>query len=420
MTDYTSEPADAPLPQYAGPDELAAELLEPQREPLRIDDTALRCLLRAVYGASLRPEEGHYPRLMLHVPLKRDTELAPSLCFVDPIPLTAETLRKLSPAVPPYPLALVVDQAAEQRSTPVAIGTRRIDGGGFRLMPQLDYRVAVYNVGVYVRIDGPGAISVTDARVPADIRLWSLSGGRLVQGLDVFDCPVLGQASTDAYTAGVPNPHTSGAEQYHRIQRVLRGLLARVLGEASSIGHGGAFLQLPAGSQLSDVSAHLKLNHLVTSRVPLIELLQVLLNHDPSPLSDPAEERARTWEVQDRLKSLLDSVTHTARLSAMDGCVVLSRSLEPLAFGAKILTAGDVKCWRMPDRSMFADVAPYDLQRHGTRHGSVARFVGAVQGSRAFVISQDGEIRAFEHRGPGKVGVCEPYGCYFGSSPLEI
>lgn len=82
-----------------------------------------------------------------------------------------------------------------------------------------------------------------------------------------------------------------------------------------------------------------------------------------------------------------------ARMSRVDGAVLLRPSLDPIAFGAKLkaepwkglMTAGAVR---------FDAPQELDFAKLGTRHNSARDFVGACPGAVAFVASTDGPIRA--------------------------
>jgi hypothetical protein len=85
------------------------------------------------------------------------------------------------------------------------------------------------------------------------------------------------------------------------------------------------------------------------------------------------------------------------RASAVDGCVVLSRDLRLLGFGAEILT----KDADLPgDRRLLFDVDSQDnlsLERAlekvgGTRHRSAMRLCMKIAGALAVVVSQDGDL----------------------------
>jgi len=84
-------------------------------------------------------------------------------------------------------------------------------------------------------------------------------------------------------------------------------------------------------------------------------------------------------------------------LSRVDGAIVLNSQLEVLGFGAEITIN------KKPNRVCRARtsvanedrIADVDYNHFGTRHRSVMRYCAEVPGAVGFVISQDGDVRAF-------------------------
>ena len=115
----------------------------------------------------------------------------------------------------------------------------------------------------------------------------------------------------------------------------------------------------------------------------------------PEPLSAKAKEKEIT--------TYADLI---ARLTNVDGSVVLTKDLELLGFGAEILV--DEMKSRLPEMCFIG----YDnkeqtyktFKDHGMRHRAGYRFCDAVKGSVAFIISQDGMVEACT-KNDGKVYV---------------
>ncbi len=121
-----------------------------------------------------------------------------------------------------------------------------------------------------------------------------------------------------------------------------------------------------------------------------------------SRLSSAALEFQRKVSAQSMVSQLFalrshqivrERVNTLARLSRIDGAVLLRPSLDPIAFGAKL----KAEPWR---GSMTAGATRFDAPQEldfgklGTRHNSARDFVGACPGTVAFVASTDGPIRA--------------------------
>ena len=125
-----------------------------------------------------------------------------------------------------------------------------------------------------------------------------------------------------------------------------------------------------------------------------------------------------------------DAVLHAAKmlahLTAVDGAVVLDRSLKLRRFGAVFGHAEIPECRRIAPAATtqhanddWDKLEVYDLSKRGTRHQSAAGFCAKQVGTVAFVISQDREVRCFEGLEGGRVVVRGPLSASFTrSAPL--
>lgn len=91
-----------------------------------------------------------------------------------------------------------------------------------------------------------------------------------------------------------------------------------------------------------------------------------------------------------------ETIQRIAQLAAVDGALILTFDLEVVAFGAT-LTAPRSQLQALAGPDGFGRLAntPFEISRYGTRHRSAFDFVSAQPDVIAFVISQDGPIRAF-------------------------
>jgi DNA integrity scanning protein DisA with diadenylate cyclase activity len=80
------------------------------------------------------------------------------------------------------------------------------------------------------------------------------------------------------------------------------------------------------------------------------------------------------------------ALRRVAPYADVDGAVVITRDLEVLGFGAKIIAANDMSHVLVGDDAMPVE------DTGGTRHQSAARFVGKNPDCAATVISHDGHI----------------------------
>jgi hypothetical protein len=108
-----------------------------------------------------------------------------------------------------------------------------------------------------------------------------------------------------------------------------------------------------------------------------------------------ARVRATTDEEIEMLDEALFETAHLiAGLAAADGAVVMSKQNELLGFGGMVSgRLPDVESvWRALDLE-GEKVAEEGTGNAGARHHSAYRVVGALPGTVAIVISQDGGVR---------------------------
>ena len=103
-----------------------------------------------------------------------------------------------------------------------------------------------------------------------------------------------------------------------------------------------------------------------------------------------------------REKEIITYADLIAKLTSVDGSVVLTKDLDLLGFGAETLT--DKMAHIVPSMCFMDYDDKENKSKHfkdyGMRHRTGYRFVNAVKGSVAFIVSQDGVIEACtEHDG---------------------
>jgi hypothetical protein len=109
------------------------------------------------------------------------------------------------------------------------------------------------------------------------------------------------------------------------------------------------------------------------------------------------------WEnVQTQLeKEMIDVEKFIAQLSCVDGAVVLTNKLRIVGYGGEILAQSSslitIKSANDPDAKSYTDM---DINNFGTRHRSAFRMCSSYDNCVAFVISQDGGIKAIKRNGP--------------------
>jgi DNA integrity scanning protein DisA with diadenylate cyclase activity len=97
----------------------------------------------------------------------------------------------------------------------------------------------------------------------------------------------------------------------------------------------------------------------------------------------------------DAEEQLGDAADLVARLTAVDGALVLTSDLRVLGFGAEIVldTAVPVTAYEVIGNPDLSESWPeVDSQSFGMRHRSALRCVSVSNGVAAFVVSQDNSV----------------------------
>ena len=94
-----------------------------------------------------------------------------------------------------------------------------------------------------------------------------------------------------------------------------------------------------------------------------------------------------------------DAISHTVRMSTLDGAVLMNERFEVLGFGAK-LQSKKVTSMAVPHGNGGTDL---DLSVKGTRHLSAYSWVSASKKRMALVVSQDKVMCLFARRVMGDV-----------------
>ena len=107
-------------------------------------------------------------------------------------------------------------------------------------------------------------------------------------------------------------------------------------------------------------------------------------------------------------KLALEGIQRVAQLTAVDGALLIGSNFKVVTFGAKLAAPLWTKKTLIgPDGYGTPNGSNFDVTRYGTRHQSARDFAGACPAAIAFVISQDGPVRAF-HRTDDETVTCWP------------
>jgi hypothetical protein len=347
-------------------------------------------MLQCVFWASLLPDEHRYPRFSVFFgpPEEGCIQLVPRV-------LSSGALARLAPAT----------------AAPARLGIWRGEGGGLSIW------------GIH-----PGGTTFLEVRaVGAGHVLVSLAA----QNLAVLKCDewrLLIRTTPGLGAHGLGREHVVAeiATALGETQGAGKGALTAValtmaLDAMRAKRHGGTLLVLPEtaarrSSALrwlvmgdTQLQSRLGLTNVYERFLPAVEgasrPLDALLQTDIAPYLLGKPENAHP--------ALLQSCSILAQLGAVDGAVVLTESLDLLAFGVVIQAPGGGEAHRsearLRTRSILAaadqpgEPLSTDAPRiGGTRRRSAARFVANNRGSLALTASQDGAATAVLWRGTAR------------------
>lgn len=317
----------------------------------------IEAMIDTAFWASLRREEGHAPKISL-VYLAPEQAEHP-LLFEERLPLTTETLTKLSPGVERPGIHLGV--WLQEGKLCVWGTTLQVPGYCF----VLDVSEPGLLVIKHRRKEGFGKFANVAVLIGDQIKIVNERNA----GLPDCPAPLISLLGFDSPTAGLSK----------------NNLLIQLGVSMRAHQHGGALLVVPSGNMSWKESIIYPVKYLVQ---PVFSGLAKLVEEE-------VEEKNRDqWQGAVRRE-----VEGLAGLTAIDGATVINDRFELLAFGAKI---GRPEGSEVVDKIFITEpivggesVVVPPSQSGGTRHLSAAQFVHDQRQALAFVASQDGRFTIF-------------------------
>jgi len=396
---------------------------------------ALNELLDVCYHASLMTEEGRpivfrvafiASAACIHPPREQPIPLEPIMRYVlgQPVPFTTGEVRRLAPVADPRQVMIAVEAVGE--------GSRR----RLQIYGLIDVGMALWKMARHQRISGtssPDALVVVSTR-PGELSICRgdrpvirLRGGQVVSPLRsvLHHGPVAGffVGATDALIeeairrSGLPSSRVRRDEPDDGRDFAHLEFIESVLVHTAEQHHGGTLLFVP--DEVADDDPSLLENVSIKYRLPstrprdaLVEAMAVRLErndlherlHEQSRLSRERLEEleALDWNQREYEDSAQDAARFIASLTSVDGAVVLTDKLRIIGFGAEVRVSdsGTNTIYHAKnEEGTTATDAPFTS--YGTRHRSAFRFVEGMDPAVAFILSQDGGIKAatlFEDR----------------------
>ncbi len=331
---------------------------------------AIQAMIDATFWASLRPEEGRFPKISLA--FLPPEQAGRALLFEKPLPLDPAVLTKLAPAVerPGIHLGVWYEDDTQQQSDSDACRLRV--WGATRVVPSFGFVLEDVEPGLLVikhrRVNGFGKYANVAVLMGEQVKVID------EQGTSLPDCPALLKALLAFNSAADPNDRRDPVN-----------VLVQLAASMRAHSHGGSLLVVPAGNESWHDSI---VQPILYSVVPAFSALAELVGRDETARGDNA------WE-----SSVRKAVDTVAGLTAVDGATVINDRYEVLAFGVKIRRpTGSTPVEQMvltePVVGNQAIVVP-PVQHGGTRHLSAAQFVHDQRDALGLVASQDGRFTVF-------------------------
>jgi hypothetical protein len=381
-------------------------------------------LLDVFYHASLMTEEGRptmfrvaliSSRLPVSPPRREPVALEPIMRYTlgQPVPFTVQELRRLAPVADPRRVLIAVEQIGEGASRRLQI--YGLIGVGMSLweMARHERSSGIASPdALVVASTQPGELSISRGDHPV-IRL---RGGEVVSPtLSVlFRGPVARfflNASDELIRearerSGVnQDPEEDDALSFSHLW-----FIESILLHTAELKHGGALLfvqdaVLDNDARLQEaVSIKYKLAS-TRPRDALLAAMAVRLAHNN--LYDRLHERrtvkqedlenleAMAWHQRDLKDSSRDAALFIGSLTAVDGAVILTDKLRIIGFGGEVrVSSPDKDTIHIAKDEEGNEITAAPLTGYGTRHRSAFRFVQNMEPSVAFILSQDGGIKA--------------------------
>ena len=409
----------AELPEFCGPQELAKVVTVLRRwdsAPAfegNISEAGIRRLIELAYQVSLTTEEGRHPRFRMFVSAPPSGEAPEAIARFDPpIPLRADTLHKMVPAVASRMHALKVVQAPSgQLFADSIVGV----DDGIENVPvgRPEVAMGLGMPGFMVRVDGPGRLRATEKGFTQELRDGRVKPVNHYAMVSVvrkwFD--ELGKRLLDETgTMGAANELSESDPAI-----VFDSVWSYTLATTVAVSHGGAFAVLPdespAGIRIKYPARDLD----VAKNV--LRFWASCFDSEKETAATELERKGNLWESAKR--RMFSAARALAELANVDGCVVLDRRMRLVGFGGEIrINDEDVRgaLCSEADPETLAHREPVDIERWGTRHRSAFRLCASRPGTLMFVVSQDGDLGVFYGLTPQRVCVWRSLGAWMTAS----
>jgi hypothetical protein len=321
------------------------------------EEKAIEAIIDAAFWASLRPEEGHSPKISLA--FLPPEQAGQPLIFERRLALTPSVLTKLGPAVERPGIHLGVWGEWDDLHV----------WGATRTIPSFCFVLEVVEPGLLVvkhrRMDGLGKFANVAVLQGEQVKVVD---EHCANGLDypALIMSLLGFSTPFSWSDSV-------------------NVIVQLAASMRDHGRGGSLLVVPDGTHAWSES--------------IVHPIQYAIRPAFSGLADVMRQDVRAGNQSLWQEALRQAIASVVGLTAVDGATVISDHYALLAFGAKIgRREGCAPVEQMVITEPVVGNRPvvvHPVQDGGTRHLSAAQFVHDQRDTLALVASQDGRFTIF-------------------------
>ncbi|QDU19838.1 putative sensor domain DACNV-containing protein [Urbifossiella limnaea] len=384
--------------------------------------------LDVCYHASMLTEEGRPTvfRIVLQdskspVSPRHGEELPPvtRYTFTKPIPFTETELRRLAPVADPRKVLIAVESTGEG------------DQAQLQIYGLVDIGMALWEMARHERVMGhssPEALVVVSTR-PGELSISRgdrpvvrLRDGRIVSPTDsVLHEGPIAEFFSPASTVFINNACQlaeidQDPDEDDGLRMAHQTFIESLLLYTADLHHGGTLLFVPEEMAHDDprLLSRVSIKYVLPSTRPrdaLVSAMAARLQHN-AVMTSLEDRKTVKIEVLQALEALAereqecddaakDAARFIASLTAVDGAVVLTDTLRIIGFGAEVIAApAATDTVHIAQTAQGDESRPIEFTEFGTRHRSAYRFTAGLDNSVAFVLSEDGGIKAVRQVGP--------------------
>lgn len=381
--------------------------------PFLPSEPALTKILEAAFFASLQTEEGRQLRFTLcctsqsRVTRYNTREPLKMVHFESPRLLTVQEIRRIASATNASKSALAVSIVGGKDDA-VIDGILHIGGDLARARSARSYYYRPSPSALLVEVRGPGELHVYQgpykmaALISGDMPDFSI-----VSQLDFLHAGDIVKEGEASLWPKITPPQEEPAKEWHGFQwTALFNVILSIVNGIREEGHGGTLLLV---SPSATDNLPIRIKYLVNYDVNFLDESFLNFINARHRLGDAifkkgylkdetiTDEKLMSYQYETRTmeEQLADSCDFISKLSGVDGALVLTSSFRLLGFGAEILMdqAIPTNLYEVHGETYQETEHPkLNSESFGMRHRSATRFIGAVDNSVAFIVSQDGDV----------------------------